>query len=99
MSQSQPYCKVVVIWLIFAEWLQRIARLFSDSLCSSSVTGEALGKSQVNLDSGLVELRSELELGQSSLEESNGLSVISFKSQLNHLGREGTIKWRFRGNI
>jgi hypothetical protein len=79
--------------------LQRVAGLFSGHFCSGEIAGKALGISQVNLSSALVELRSELGCGYSGLEKTNGFSVIPFKSQLKRLDEEGALEWSVRGYI
>ena len=81
----------------FAERLQRVARLFSCNLCAGSITGKALDNSEVNLSSALVDLRSELELRESGLQQSNGLGVIPLKPQLSYFNEEGIVKRRLLG--
>ena len=61
-----------VVWLIFAEPLERIARLFSGNLCPSSIAGKALRESQQALISGLVDLRSKVDI------EPVGLAAIEW---------------------
>ena len=47
-------------------------------------------KASAHLINGLVDLRIKMELSQSGLQQSNGLTVISFKSQLSDLDSEGS---------
>src|SRR5206468_6265067 len=91
ISKRQLLCKERVIWLILAERLQRVARLFSGSFCPSGIAGKALSESQYHLINALVDLGSRVELGLSGLQQSNSLSVIPFKSQLGHFDYEGIL--------
>ena len=75
--------------MIFVERLQRIARLFSISFCPSRIAGKALRESQKDLKTAPLRLRSKVELSLSGLQQSNGLTVVSFKSQLNDLSPKG----------
>jgi hypothetical protein len=80
-----------VIWLIFAERLQRIARLLSGSFCASRISSKALHESKRHLITALLILITKMELSESGLQQSNGLAVISFKSQLSELRFEGKL--------
>jgi len=74
--------------LIFADQLKRVARLFSGGLCASYIASNALRGSKSELFSGLLVVRMKIELSQSGLQQSNGLIVVSFKSQLKDLDSE-----------
>ena len=70
--------------------LECIARLFSGYLCAGRIPGKALHESKIPPD--LRPYRQsgrKMELSQSGLQQSNGLTVIAFKSQLRDLGFEG----------
>jgi hypothetical protein len=75
-------CKEGVIRLILAKRHQYVPCLLSGSLCPSGIASKALSESQDHAIRGLVNLRSELELSQSGSLQTDGLTVISFKSQL-----------------
>jgi hypothetical protein len=76
--------------LIPAEGLERIARLFSRNFCASGIAGKALDHSQLQVIKALVELRTKLELSGSGLQQSNGLTKVSFKSQFGDFDSAGT---------
>ena len=82
--------------MISVERLECIARLFSGNLCASRIASKALRESQQHLINGLVDLRSKMKLSLSGLQQSNGLTVISFKSQLSDLGSEGKLSRSLR---
>src|SRR5206468_12927280 len=96
IGQRQRSCNVGVIWLIFAQCLQRIARLLSGSFCTSGIAGEALRESQHDLINDPLDLSSKVELSLSGLQQSNGITVIPFKPQLNHLDVESILNWSLR---
>jgi hypothetical protein len=50
------------------------------------IAGKALRISKPHLNTVLLEIRTKMELSQSRLQQSNLLTVISFKLQLNDLG-------------
>src|SRR5205823_514327 len=85
ISLRQRYHKGGVVWLLSVELLERVARLFSSKLCSSRIASEPLDHSEPSLSRGLGVLRIKTKLSQSTLEQSNGLTVISFESQLINL--------------
>src|SRR5947208_4238469 len=89
ISLRQRFGNSEVVWLISVELLERIARLFSVGFCPSGIAGKALDYSQGYLINAPFDLRSIMELSQSGLQQSNGLTVVSFKSQLNDLGFKG----------
>src|SRR5213076_2803983 len=89
ISLRQRYRSDDVVWFISAETLEYIARLFRGNLCASTIASKALRESKRHLANSLVLLRSITGLSQSGLKQSNGLTVISFKSQLQELGVEG----------
>ena len=80
-----------VVWLISVELLECLARLFSGNLRASRIASKALHESKSHLITGLVERRIKMELSQSGLQQSNGLTVISFKSQLIDLDLKGIL--------
>src|SRR5262245_54691867 len=82
----QQFYKRGVVWSVSVERFQCIARLFSGGLCASSVAGNALYPSKPHLIIGLGFLGIKMELSQSGFQQSNGLVVISLKSQLVDLG-------------
>ena len=78
--------------MISVELLECVARLFSGNLCASRIASKALRQSKPHLIKAFVELRIKMELSQSGLQQSNGLTVISFKSQLSDLDYEGMLR-------
>src|SRR5436309_13998515 len=90
MSLRQLCHKDVVIWLISIELLECIARVFSSNLGASRIACKALVHSKVHLISGLVE-PIKMGLSQSGLQHSDGLTIISFKSQLSDSDLEGIL--------
>src|SRR5438552_213422 len=88
ISQGQRCHNQVVVWLILAERLQRVARLCCGNLCSTGIAVKTLRQSQHDLSNNVLELRIKVELSLPGLQQSNGLSVISFKPQLIDLDSE-----------
>src|SRR4029453_7688617 len=82
--------KKSVVWLIPAEGLERITRLFSSDFCASGIAGKTLDHSQPQVIKALVELRNKVELSLSGLQQSKGLTKIPFKSQFGDFDSEGT---------
>src|SRR5436309_16038340 len=72
--------------------LECIARRFSGNLCASRIASKALRESKRHMITALVDLRSKMELSQSSLQQANGLTEISLKSQLNDYGFEQQLR-------
>ena len=80
------------VWFISVERFECIARLFSGNLCASHIASKALHQSKLPPDQSLVVLRIKMELSQSGLQQSNGFTVISFKSQLSDLDSKAVQK-------
>ena len=65
--------------------------LFSVGLGPSRIASKVLHGSKPHLSTALLDLRSKMELNLSGLQQSNGLTVISFKVQLSDLDAEGIL--------
>src|SRR5262249_43444695 len=83
-----------VVWLLLAEWLKRVARLFSGSLCLSDIASYPLNQRYSHLLGALFNPKSNLKSSLSGMQQLCGLSVISFKSQLSQFGSNGRIRVR-----
>src|SRR5439155_17529721 len=57
----------IVVWLIFAERLQRIAGLFCRNFCARAVSSLVLGESQKHSKSAFFQLSTKVVLGDSRL--------------------------------
>src|SRR6478609_12147943 len=57
----------LVVWLIFADWLQRLARLFSCDFCARFAPGHVLGESQFLRESAFFQFRTKVVLRDSRL--------------------------------
>ena len=76
----------VVVWLIFADRLQYIARLFSRNFCARTVPIHVLGESQEHSKSASFQLGTKVVLIDSRLEQAEGFTKVPFKSELSDLG-------------
>src|SRR5207253_6489477 len=92
ITLRQPCCSAArrnVPLLISVKLLECIARLFSGNLCACCIASKALRQGKLRLIFALLELIIKMELSNSDLQQSNGFTIISFKSQLSDLGPKG----------